>query len=357
MSLNLFLPNNLSRAAVELMPVDVVLESQVRDVLRNGFGRSQISSVKAVTNAGILSSNFVVQDGVGMLVVKARPGLGAVGGRLEREIALADRLRVSGIPVPSALGLVDGRHVVEAYQASWTCYQYCAGTYFQGLPGQLQAAACGYARLSAALRDHAPDWDDGFSEAMLIDDLYALVRETPAPPTDDRDMAALYLAHRDELLRVIARVAVARETWEENCMVMHTDYHPLNVLMDGERLSAILDFEDIKRYPVAAGSGFAAYKLIRQTLVRMAGAERPRQAQSLANIWIREWSRHLPELPLNARALGEGALYRVLGLLQLMFDAWLRKRDTRFNFDFPKQMGSLYEIGMIFDLGLQLGDC
>jgi hypothetical protein len=113
-------------------------------------------------------------------------------------------------------------------------------------------------------------------------------------------------------------------------------------------LSAILDFEDLKIYPVAAASGFAALKLIRQVLVNHRPEEWAVEGRKLASVWLEAWSRHMPDYPLTVSAIGRGAEYRVLGLLHLMFDGWLRNQDVRYNFDFPKQMGSLLEIDVIF---------
>lgn len=351
-ALELFLPNNLSRSGIDLMKVDARVNAQVRDVMRRSFGYSDLVSIQAIGNAGILSANYFVTTTELGLIVKARPGVGRVARRLEKEAALTKQLLALGIPVPCALASSNGRYVVEAFGSSWGCFRHVLGNYFQGRPGELLAAARGFAALSAALRESAPLPGAAADEGALVEDLGEMVRATPIPPRYDETMAVLYSAHRNALLGVIDRVLKARLMIESCTQVMHTDYHPLNILLQEGQLTAILDFEDIKSYPVAAASGFAAYKLIRQALVSVPATERIREARDLVALWIMECSSHLPDLSLSVRVLGEGALYRVLGLLQRMFDAWLRKRDTRFNFDFLKQMGSLYEIEMIFNLDL-----
>lgn len=345
-----FLPNNLSRSGIVLTPAGKEATRQVCEIMRAGFGIETIDSIQTVDNAGILSTNYFVKVVGQRLVLKSRPGLNEVALRLEFEAVLAEQLLAQGIPVPVALASTNGGHVVECFGSSWACFRHCAGTYFQGFPGETEVAAHGYAILSAALRKIAPFSGGAANQGALVTDLAEMVRATPVPPTNDAMMAALYLTHREPLLNVIDHITATRPVIESQIQMMHTDFHPLNILMEHGRLTAILDFEDIKPYPVAAANGFAAYKLIRQALIRVPAAEREREARKLVLQWVTEWSSQLPDLGCSVRALGEGALYRVLGLLQLMFDAWLRKSDTKFNFDFQKQMGSLREIGIIFDL-------
>ena len=352
-----FLPNNLSRCAIELTHVDNVVNARVRDVMRRNFGYSDIVLIKAFDHAGILSKNYLVEISDQIFVLKARPGVDCVADRLEIEVVLAERLLAMGVPVPSALRSKNGQYAVEAFGSSWVCFRHCAGMYFQGLPGELEIAARGFANLSAVLRSLPPLIGKFADEGLLVEDLADMVRSTPVPPSHDVTMGFFYSLHRDALLRVISRIATARPMIERHIQVMHTDYHPLNILLQDGKLVAILDFEDIKPYPIAAASGFAAYKLIRQTLVSVPAGNRACVARSLVDQWIIDWSSHLPDLPMTTHALGEGALYRVLGLLHRMFDAWLRKKDNKFNFDFSKQIGSLYEISMIFDLYLQEEDC
>ena len=344
-----FLPNNLSRSRVEFLPTESSTDQQVRQVACDGFSLNNITSIMRIGNAGILSANYLVEAENRRLVLKARLSGNGVSVRLSQEIALAARLKAAGLPVPQALLTPQGKCVYELFGSVWACFQYCTGNYFQGHLGELEASAISYAALAFALREDSPRLGK-FSEGKLIADLATLVLTTTNPPDYDPVMATLYRRHREELLQVIDLVTLKQEFLEAQCQLMHTDFHPLNVLMENGRVSAILDFEDVKLYPVAAASGFAAYKLIRQSLVGMPVAGRMREAERLVDCWLTEWSRLMASQTLNRHALGEGALYRVLGLLHVMLDAWLRSGDNRFNFDFQKQMDSLREIGIIFDL-------
>lgn len=344
-----FLPNNLSRSRVELLPADCIADRQVREVAHDGFGISNVSSVQRICNAGILSVNYFVEAENLRFVFKARPSIDGVSMRFSHEIALALRLRAGGLPVPDALLTQAGQYVYEASGSIWGCFRHSTGAYFQGHLGELKAAARSYAALTLALREQSSRLGE-FVEGRLIADLAAMVITTTDPPDHDRTMAVLFNRHREELLQVIELVTLAQESLEAQCQVMHTDFHPLNVLMHNGRVSAILDFEDVKLYPVAGASGFAAYKLIRQSLVNVPAGDCIREAQRLVDCWLAEWSRLMDSHTLDSHTLGLGALYRVLGLLHLMFDAWLRRGDNRFNFDFQKQMVGLREICIIFDL-------
>lgn len=347
--LELFLPNNLSRPSVELLLADSNVGHQVRRVALDGFGIGSIKSVFCIGNAGVLSKNYLIESENRRLVLKARSVYDGLSSRMSEEIVLTSRLKASGLPVPDALLALEDKYVYEAFGSVWACFRYCTGNYFQGHSGELEAAASSYAALSYALRQNSVGLGE-FDEGRIISDLAELVFSTTNPPDCDPMMAALYLRHREELLQVIELVTVAQESLEARCQLMHTDFHPLNVLMDDRRVSAILDFEDVKVYPVSAASGFAAYKLIRQSLLGVPACGRLSEARKLVDCWLMEWSTVMASQHLNMRALGEGALYRVLALLHLMMDAWLRRGDHRFNFDFQKQLVSLREIRVIFDL-------
>lgn len=349
--LELFLPNNLSRPRVEFLPAECSADQQVREVARFGFSLCDVTSVMSICNAGILSANYLVETGNRRFVLKARSIGGGVAERMTQEIELALRLSARGLLVPHALLTHNNNYIYEAHGSVWACFRFCAGNYFQGHPGELEVAASNYAALTLALREEGPSLGE-FAESKLIDKLTSMVRATTNPPDYDPTMAVLYKRYRDELLHVLDHVSKVQESLEAQCQVMHTDFHPLNVLMNNGQVSAMLDFEDVKPYPVAAASGFAAYKLMRQSMVVVPRELRFLEAERMVNCWLTEWSKLFDSQALDRRKLGMGALYRVIGLLHLMFDAWLRQGDSRFNFDFQKQMSSLREISFIFDLRL-----
>jgi hypothetical protein len=354
--LELFLPNNLSQANIQLRQPDFAAERYVREVLRTGFGISVVETVHLILNSGVLSANYLVKTTQALLVVKARPGVGNVTARLEYETDLSFKLMAAGLPVPEAFISRNGKTVVTAFNYSWSCFYYCAGSYFQGSFNELRSAARGFAVLSIFLGRQTIQPDALVYGGHHLAALEELLLSTPVPPPDDPSMATLYAQYRDDLLRTIDYVVSVSTSIDERRQLMHTDFHPLNLLMDSGCLTAILDFEDIKPYSVSAACGFAAYKLIRQSLVIEPSSSRHLVARNLVDCWHTEWSRHHVDVPLSKRSLGEGALYRVLDLLHTMLDAWLRKRDTKYNFDFQKQIISIYEINYIFQLQIQFAN-
>ncbi len=350
LSFELFLPNNLSRNRVELQPVTARVEHELRHVARNGFGIETINSFSRIGNSGILSSNYLLSMDGFCVVLKARPSGDGVSMRLTNEIKLFINMYAKGLAVPKPFRTLRGSYVFKAFESEWSCYHHCSGTYFYGYPGELEAAAQSYTDLTQALSNANKEWQGQYIEGKLVKDLAALVYNSPNPPTEDRVMGKFYHAHRDELLKLIDQVIEEQPMIESHCQVMHTDFHPLNILMKNGCVNAILDFEDVKVYPVTAASGFAAYKLIRQSLVGIPSEERLPEAQRMVNYWMMKFRSVIKCQPLEPRTLGMGALYRVLGLLHTMLDAWFRRGDTKFNFDFPKQMGSIREIRIIFDI-------
>src|SRR5262249_586744 len=119
------------------------------------------------------------------------------------------------------------------------------------------------------------------------------------------------------------------------------------LLMRSGEVACVLDFEHFKTHPLLAGLGFAAYKLIRQTMVTVESPARAEQGARLAAQWIEAWQDNFPESNYQPYDLGIGARDRVLWLSDLILEG-SAGADHRYDYDLEKQIGSLYEIEVIF---------
>ena len=327
--MQLFQPNNLSRRRPEFTPVN---DPQIARVLAQHYELSDVS-VFAFTGANVSSQNFKIETPATSLFLKSRE-LSVVEKTL-REAKLTFALSELGQKVPRIIRSRDGELVSVGNEKCWVLYEFQDGDYFSGTG--LQSAAETFAELTRAaeplfvgerVEDAVPSGLDGLLERA-------------------GSFAALH-DHRDAILKTLREVEEQREMLNRVSRPMHLDYHPLNLLMKDEAVVCVVDLEHLKPYPVVAGLGFAAFKLIRQAMVDEEFRARELSERTAVSTWLRGWQRTFPEDRFTAEELGLGARSRILTLINLILDAAINHNDDRLTYDLEKQIYSLYEADIIF---------
>lgn len=331
--MTLFAPDNLCRLRASFAPSSTPLALGVADVARTHFGLAR-PDVSASSDLNGLTECFLVEDDVTRrrLFVKTSRHAGAPA-RFRREAECSIRLCDAGAPVPRAL-----LPVVEWEERSVLAFPYIEGAHFSGEGAQLERAAAAFGALTTVATDVLGNVDAPGAPplARLLDELVALYGRARS----DARTAPICAAYAADVARAIDRVSrrvdelVAPTAWT------HVDYHPLNLLFRGDELAAVLDFEDLLRFPVAIASGFAAYKLIRRAAVTANG----HVDASLASTWARATRQEI-DLPL----LALGSRARALMLLHLILEHALDQGDDRFVYDLPKHASSFAEMDRVFD--------
>jgi hypothetical protein len=347
----LFQPNNLSRRAPEFVPVDdPALHASVRSLLSDYYRLPGLSSVQiaSVLGANVVSRNLLVTTPNARYILKSRAQ--DQHRQLVAEAQLAMRLERLSANVPRVVTAAAGAPTCIHSDACWALYEFDEGVYFSGQGTELDSAAASFSNLTTAAQQVTTGALTGPSEedSVFLTDLAELLNENALKAISDSAVTDLCIKHRAAILDSLEDVRSKRAEVEALCLPMHLDYHPLNLLMKNGEVVCILDLEHLKTYPCLAGLGFAAYKLIRQALVDPDLRAREFRQPSMVERWLTAWQRAFPEPIFDARQLGLGARYRVLSLIHLILNASIRRGDHRSNFDLAKQIGSLYEIGVIF---------
>ncbi len=351
--MKLFQPNDLSRTRPEFVAVhDEDFSRIITSLLYTHYGLSALSSLEIARfdGANIVSQNFRLTTGDSRYFLKSRPL--EKHDALDSEADLATRLREIGLRVPRIIRSTTGAYTSRHEDHCWSLNIFEQGDYFSGKDSELDEAALAFSKLTLyAMRLRGGYFsDDGRVDNAFLRDLASLLDQTVTDPQADNTLASLCLTHRDVILEHLRTVIAKHSFIESVLMPVHLDYHPLNLLMKNGEVGCILDLEHFKIYPVLAGLGFAGYKLIRQIMtdpnVRTQEQLRPRFVPR----WLEGWRSSFPELPYRPVELGMGASYRVLWLIHFILDASVRRNDHRFDFDLAKQIGSLYEIGVIFGI-------
>jgi Ser/Thr protein kinase RdoA (MazF antagonist) len=351
--MDLFLPNNLSRHKPEFVALsDIHLCSNIAELLETCYSLTNFSSLRLSQFAiSTVNRNLLVELDTRKFFLKSKSEA-LEKKRLNVEARIAVELGHAGLRVPRVILTATGEAICERHGASWALYAFEEGTYFRGEGRELDAAAEAFGKVSRAALNlsaaaHRRDDDDG----LFLEDIEPLLDWVAKPNARYSGMAALCLEHHHAIIDRLQQVRRHRKFVEATSLPMHLDYHPLNLLMKDEEVACILDFEHLKTYPVAAGVGFAAYKLIRQAMVNVQIRQDEMANPTMVQRWLAGWRASFPQFGLSREELGVGASYRVLRLIHLILDAALKRFDDRFNYDLAKQIGSLYEIDLIFGRG------
>lgn len=322
-----FAPNHLSAEAPRAESIPEAEAANVRAVLSDGWSIDG-SDVRRFATGGTTAANYLID---GRLTLKIRGDAAA----LTREVALLRRAGAAGVPVPALRLTRNGKDVHCAQTGAAAAFEFVPGNHFRGLPAELDQAAAAFVAVARCF-----DGDrglpilecNGVSERIWT----ALGRTPPrADPTAEQALSA-----NADMLENAMR-SDARATLDAPCGV-HTDLHPLNLLLRQGRVVAVLDFEDVAVAPRAVGSGFALLKLGREALSRMAPAARREGARDLVARWR-------AADPVSAPFVAAGARRRVLANIATILDAWRLRGDISMNHGLAGQIESLAEADFLFD--------
>lgn len=347
--MELFQPNNLSRLRPEFTALnDPVLQDLIASLLREHYSLPETSALQLARYVGpnVASQNLRLELDDEIYFLKSRTA--DKRDALAAEAKLASRLVGMGIKAPQVKRTVRGEMVSVHGGSCWALYVFEEGNYFTGKDSELDEAAKTFAELTKAagrlFSESAPA--SVGSEEPFLEVLAPLLDQGIAGLTPE--VKNLCQTHGSTILNHLRRVKAKRSLVESHSLPLHLDYHPLNLIMRNGEVGCVLDLEHLKRYATSAGLGFAAYKLIRQTMVDTSVRAREQSQPSLVGRWLEPWHRTFPQPRYNVTELGWGASYRVLALIHLILSASLQRGDDRLNYDLAKQIGSLYEIDVIF---------
>ncbi|WP_116953073.1 aminoglycoside phosphotransferase family protein [Jiangella endophytica] len=217
-------------------------DALVRRLVDAQFPRWAGLPLRAVRSAGTVNAIYRLGDELAVRL----PLVPSWAGDLEHELAWLPRLAGAGLPLAIPEPVTAGEPVDE-YPLRWAVYRWLDGAVPSAgaLADDVDAAArlAGFVR---ALRDVAPHGaPPGKGERLLAADDDA-VRAAIATLDGTADPAAATVVWDD---------ALAAETWDGRTVWVHGDLLPVNLLIAGGSLSAVLDFG-------ASGSGDGAYDLL-----------------------------------------------------------------------------------------------
>ena len=252
-------------------------------------------------------------------------------------------------PVSSPLLAIDGKYVFREENAVWAVFQYIRGDYFSGSGSQLETAAAGIGQLYTILKKKPADLivGEGPVHLSLADDFTlrnSLALKSKWHTQLSTEQTELLTAY---YVSIIAKWDALNRTnlasGPPQCS--HYDLHPHNLLMQGNSLVALLDFDSCSVQKPGFGLAFSLLKLVRQTVVCQKKQQSP---ALLAKQFIKILKKTLDideafyqQLPLFAEA---EVLRRIALILRLNFE----QGNSDWNHVLPIQLRHLDEIDCLF---------
>lgn len=210
-----------------------------------------IGSVTSVTTPqlGAMNETFLVQTEAGRFVLRGyRP---RTRQWVEAEHAVLAFVTDNGMPAPAPIHLVNGGTILERDSRFYALFPMLRGSQRRrGAldPEEITAAGTGLGRLHLLLHSYTDTrlWQRPYvvqpAETLTrIAALENLIRSRPSLLASDHDALRGLAAQRDRIAHVLPTEAPDVGLLERQ--TLHGDYQEANLLFDGGRLTAILDWE------------------------------------------------------------------------------------------------------------------
>ena len=214
------------------MAVRTQLQAEEVGALLAEFGAGPVRGSSGIS-AGSVNSNYRVDTDAGPLFLRVNEGKSEAEVRYE--LAVIDHLRRAGVATPRPMVARDGRRFAAHHGALVSVFEWAPGrilTRAELRPAHTAQVGAALARLHLAGADFPDPWPGRYTFEAVVARLESLA--------DGRDPAvrAALPALREE-----AAWLPARRRADLPGGLIHQDLFRDNVLFEGDRLAAVLDFE------------------------------------------------------------------------------------------------------------------
>lgn len=215
--------------------------------LASEFDLGTVQAWQAIA-AGTINTNLALETDRGRFFIRLNEG------KLEADVAweaqLVTALAAAGVPAPPPLVARDGRPYAECLRKWASAFPWRAGHHLRAdqiTPGLAATAGAALARLHLAGLELPAAWHRG----SIYDHGHLVTRFERCAQIGDPALTHAFAIIREELALAHASAAIRSAATHG---IIHGDLFRDNVLWEGDRLSAILDFEQ-------ASAGSLAYDL------------------------------------------------------------------------------------------------
>lgn len=362
--MQLFRPDNFSEPDITFKASTPADCAAVSGALARYFKACTVTAQQQLNASEIHSNNFKVtfrDGGMEKTVLVRRFKSLKNKEQIGFYLGIIDGLRLKGVPVSEVLRADDGALFVSHGGDHYAVFAFVDGDHFVPNDEGMAAVAEGVSGMHRAFRSLGADvaeqltryqasgGSDYFNKIKTysegdVDELAAVLASGSIP--DGVDIPAVQEAL--PLLRGAMRYV---EGYKDGIAwlpkhVIHSDLHPHNVLMRGNELRAIIDFDSMRVSEQARDAAFFIYRFGRQFFVRggVPEAEIKQQAARVRNLALQAYAGVQPltpeELALMPVLLKDEMIRKTLFVLKGVF----LESNTQWAKDMPKFFASLKEI-------------
>ena len=326
----MFEEDDLSKHHNDYLEVDFTTKYQINDIFRKIIGEKP-NSIKMIKGYGIKSLNYEINTLKDKFILKSRSGTQSNYSDLEKEGQIAFLLKKNNIPVSVPIRIND-KFTFRKYNNNWQIFNYIEGVPLKN-EKQFISVAYWHASLFKVLNKSKTKYlkpnKIQFKKIIEMIKLYF-----PDDYIGYEKLITYSLPLLDEILNFNS--------------ITHSDLHPKNLILDNEKVLSIIDFEDVKSYPINSSFGFSSYKLGRE-LIRKNNMSKLEWIKSLEK-WIDCTSSVDNKLSFTIPKLGLGCIYRVLDNLGYAIEHLQYRDNLEFEYAIRKQSRSLLELEWMFNL-------
>lgn len=346
----LFQPDLFSASLPEWSQLDLEGERALDEVLSQlppAFKRLQCSPERS-GSMGINSTNFRLKTADGDFVLKRWSNY-AHDQDVHHALGIMNWLASHQFPVPAPVKVQQDSFTLSTDSGTWSLFPFVEGTYFSGAGEELPAAAEITGRLieKLALLPAYCTPNIGPTHLALADgEILRRIKEMSGR------WDTLFGSENAALLDLSLPLLMVE--WEKlnstklmvgRIQAAHIDMHPHNLIVEADKVVAVLDFESCKLMPIGFALSFAALKQCRQTLTLRTSSLDPCFVGSL-------YKKHLLQACPSANEIvahiGDLAVAETLRRICIIIRYILEKREENWSRVLGVQIGHLSEARILF---------
>jgi len=292
--------------------------------------------IKEIISAGNINKNYLIIIGKNKFILKRLKNENSI--ELTNQLKLSNYLLKKKFNTISFLKTLDDRDFFHSHGSYWVLFKYIEGKYFSGSFEEFKEATKGFCKFTKILSNYTFNLKEKPVQYKFL--LKGNLKKINLK--NKKKLLCLHYKIIMESLDILKKNKISLKQKK----IIHTDYHPQNLLFRNGKLEGVLDFQDVKDYSVIAAQGFAFFKLIRHSL------SKNKKTMNLTikkykRYWINYWNKTFPLLKVNTELLRIGATVQIIHLIN---DILKRCSNNDFSqlHGLENQIQYLYEIETIF---------
>ncbi len=255
---------------------------------------------------------------------------------------------------PEIISSNEGKIIEIEGEYSYTAYQFIEGDHYRGTLAEIADIAGELGKLDAlfavlpsahalkekvvfpqkvlALREYNFDiWEDLFQRA-----------EAGMAESSDREFDQRFLVMKDLILGAVEDTPFLHaENFEKQ--LVHVDLHPHNLLTDGEKLLAIIDFDSLRVFERMRAVSFALHRLVRQHIVHTQPEDTEAAVKAATQVFLGAYRTNMPLSDEDVRAVPYFIRTEALARLSYAMKDNYLNNNPLWKGDLDKQTASILE--------------